>query len=60
MILACAIGIGIPGLVLGIYAWGRWMYGEQWYLALGRNSTWGADDPVSDEIDDARITRLKL
>lgn len=60
MTIALLIGIGIPGMVLGIYAWGRWAYGEKWYLAFGRNSTWGSDDPVREELDDAKITRLRL
>jgi hypothetical protein len=55
-----AIGIGIPALVLAFYFVGRRAYGERWYLALGKNSTWGDDDPAAEELEELRFTALHL
>lgn len=60
LFVGIVIGAGIPGLLFGIYFYGRWMYGEKWYLAFGRNSVLGDDDPVAKEIEEAEFTRLNL
>jgi len=48
MLLGLAIGIGISVVLIGLYAWGRWMYGDQWYVAFGRNVA-RSDDDLTDE-----------
>jgi hypothetical protein len=60
MILALAIGIGIPALILGFYFWGRVMYGEKWYIALGKPATGGSNDPLYQENEDDEFTKLNL
>jgi hypothetical protein len=59
MLLGLAIGIGIPVFLIGLYAWGRWMYGDQWYVAFGRNAARG-DDDLTDEIERAQFTSLNI
>ena len=59
MLLGLAIGIGIPVVLIGLYAWGRWMYGDQWYVAFGRNVARG-DDDLTDEIERAQFTSLNI
>jgi hypothetical protein len=59
MLLGMAIAIGIPGILTGLYAWGRWMYGEKWYVAFGRNVARG-DDDLTDEIERAQFTSLNI
>jgi hypothetical protein len=59
MLLGLAIGIGIPVFLIGLYAWGRWMYGDQWYAALGRNAARG-DDDLTGEIESAQLTSLNI
>ena len=59
MLIGLAIAIGIPAIVLTIYAIGRSMYGEKWYIVLGPNATVG-DPKLQEEIEEARITKLNL
>lgn len=59
MVLGLAIGTGIPVLLIGLYAWGRWMYGDQWYVSFGRNVARG-DDDFTDEIEAAQFTSLNI
>ena len=59
MLLGLAIGIGIPAVLIGLHAWGRWMYGDQWYVAFGRNVARG-DDDLTDEIERAQFTSLNI
>lgn len=59
MVIAFSLAIGIPLLLVVIYATGRWKYGEKWYLVLGLAST-GGDPDLAAEIEDSRITKLNL
>jgi hypothetical protein len=57
MLIGLVIAIGIPALVLIIYAIGRSMYGEKWYRILGASAI---DDKLREEIEEARIIKLNL
>lgn len=59
MLIAMLLAIGIPTTVVVIYAIGKWMYGEKWYIILGPSSARG-DPDLAVEIEDARIIKLNL
>ena len=54
------VAIAVPALVLGLYAWGRWIYGDKYYVAFGKASTAGNSDPLRAEIENESTTRLDL
>lgn len=55
------IGLALPGSILItysiVYAWGRWMFGDQWYLAFGRIP---GEEHLDAEAEDAAFTSLNL
>ena len=57
MVIALALAIGIPALIVLTYYIGNRLYGEKWHRILGASAT---DEMLAEEIEEARITKLNL